>query len=155
MVFEVPQVPAIAWFVPVCAPAFVRYMFASCSVPETLPFRIRLTVIPRTIAPAGIAKPNPLTVRVAPVLFEPTALVAYTLSLAKTLFELVQPAAEPGARAGLVVSGPEIVTVPPTSTVVPAPVIAPPLTRQRSPRVPMFVTIVSVSIVRQDALLSW
>ena len=60
-----------------------------------------------------------------------------------------------GERGPADVSGPEIVTVVPTSTVVFAPVIAPPLTRQSGPRVAKLVTMVSWSIVRHVEGLSW
>ena len=57
MVLEVPQVPPIRWSVPACAPALSRYTLLSCVWPEMLDLRITLTVIPRTIAVAGIEKP--------------------------------------------------------------------------------------------------
>jgi hypothetical protein len=72
----------------------------------------------------------------------------------KTFVEFVQPDAAVGERV-VVVSGPTMVTLPPTSTVVFAPVIAALLRRQRLPRVATFVTNVSESIVRQLAALSW
>ena len=72
----------------------------------------------------------------------------------KTFVELVQPVAAVGERV-VVVSGPTMITLPPTSTVVFAPVIAAPLMRQRSPRVATFVTNVIESIVKQGVALSW
>ena len=57
MVLEVPQVPPRWWSLPACAPAFRRYTPLSWVCPEMLDFRITLTVIPRTIAVAGIEKP--------------------------------------------------------------------------------------------------
>ena len=60
-----------------------------------------------------------------------------------------------GESAPAEASGPEIVTVVPTSTVVFAPVIAPPLTRQSGPRVAKLVTMVSWSIVRHVEGSSW
>ena len=60
-----------------------------------------------------------------------------------------------GELAPAVASGPEIVTVVPTSTVVLEPVIAPPLTRQSGPRVAKLVTMVSWSTVRHVEGSSW
>ena len=65
------------------------------------------------------------------------------------------PVAAVGTRGPAEVSGPVIETFPPTSTIVFAPVIAPVLRRQRSPRVATLVTNVIVSIVRQVPALSW
>jgi hypothetical protein len=79
------------------------------------------------------------------------------LLLVKTFVGDVQlvPAAAVATRGPLLVSGPWIDTLPPTSTFVVAPVIAPLSRMQRSPRVPTFVTNVMWSIVRHEPVLSW
>jgi hypothetical protein len=51
--------------------------------------------------------------------------------------------------------GPSTVTLPPTSTVVPEPVILPPFLMQMPPRVAMFAGTSTPSIVRQVFGLSW
>ncbi len=63
-----------------------------------------------------------------------------------------QPAPRAGGLAATDASGPVMMTLPPTSTVVPAPVTPPPFVRQRSPLVAMFVTKVELSIVRQPVV---
>ena len=67
----------------------------------------------------------------------------------------VQPVAALGEWTVPVTCGPVIVTVPPTSTVVFAPVMPPVLRMQRLPFVAMFVTKTSVSIVRHGEVASW
>ena len=98
------------------------------------------TEIPMITAVAGIAKFQPVVSCVAPVVTGLIALVAKTLLLVKTFVAPVQPVAAVAVAGPLVAFGPVIVTVPPTSTPVFAPVIAPPLSRQRLPFVATFVT---------------
>src|SRR5262245_57771160 len=93
--------------------------------------RSTVAVMPRIVAVDGIEKPKCVASRLALVALLPSVTDA-SEPFDETMFEeLVQPDPDPGERGA---PSEVIVTFPPTSTVVSAPVIFPEPTRQMPPR---------------------
>ena len=86
--------------------------------------------------------------------FVATEAVAYELLFEAMLVGFVQPVPDTPAFCE-VVPGPVMMTLPPTSTEEVEPVIVPPFTRQRLPRVEIAAVMLTVSIVRQCVGSSW
>ncbi len=120
--------------------------------PELDAARSTVAVMPRIVAVVGIANPKLVASRFALVARLPRDAVASELFDDTMFDELVQPDPEPAERS---LSAPVIVTLPPTSTVVSAPVILPEPTRQMPPRLATGIVTVTSVIVRQELGSSW
>ena len=117
--------------------------------------RSMLALTPRIVLPVGMLKPKFVASRLAVELLVATDDVAYWLLLETMFPGVVQPAPVPAAFALDVAPLPVIVTLPPTSTSVPAPVIWAPFVIVRQWFAATEPGIVTVSRLRHCVGLSW